>query len=126
MWAGDADLSGAYFDGTTYVFPDHTTRAPGERMVLIQDLKSFRKRYAEADVAGIYDGKLADGGEEIVLYAADGSVIFHVTYDDRNGWPLSADGAGDSIVLLPDAEDPMRPESWRASARMYGSPGQDD
>ncbi len=121
-----ADLSGAYFDGITYVFPDHTTLGPGEFALLVRDLKSFRKRYAEAEVFGVYDGKLSNGGEEITLYAADGSVLFSVTYDDRNGWPLSADGAGDSIVLIPDAEDPTRAESWRASARMYGSPGEAD
>jgi len=121
-----ADLSGAYFDGITYVFPDHATLGPGEFALLVRDLKSFRKRYAEVEVLGVYDGKLSDGGEEITLYAADGSVLFSVTYDDRNGWPLSADGAGDSIVLLLDAEDPRLPESWRASARMYGSPGEDD
>ncbi len=51
-------------------------------------------------------------------------MLFSVTYDDRNGWPLVADGAGDSIVLIPDAEDRRR--SWRASARMYGSPGEAD
>ncbi len=121
-----ADLSGAYFDGITYVFPDHTTLGPGEFAVLIRDLKSFRRRYPEVEVFGVYGGKLSNGGEEITLYAADGSVLFSVTYDDRNGWPLSADGAGDSIVLLLDAEDPTRPESWRASARIYGSPGEDD
>ena len=41
-----ADLSGAYFDGITYVFPDHTTLGPGEFALLVRDLKSFRKRYA--------------------------------------------------------------------------------
>ncbi len=45
-------------------------------------------------------------------------------YDDRNGWPLSADGSGDSIVLDAYAADPQQPDAWRASVDMYGSPAE--
>lgn len=121
-----ADLSGAYLDGVDFRFPDGEQLKPSERIVLIRDLEKFRNRYPDAEVYGIYDGKLSDRGERISLLARDGTTFFSVRYDDRNGWPLSADGAGDSIVLDVDAQDAENPASWRASRAMYGSPGEDE
>ena len=119
-----ADLSGAYLEGVDYRFPDAAQLEPGETVVLIRDLKKFRSRYPDAEVYGIYDGKLSDRGERISLLARDGTTLFTVRYDDRNGWPLSADGAGDSIVLRHGAVDAQAPASWQASRNMHGSPGE--
>ena len=75
------------------------------------------------EIYGIYDGKLSDRGEELALFARNGTLIFQVQYADRDGWPLSADGAGDSIVLDIEASDSQTSSSWRASRDLYGSPG---
>jgi hypothetical protein len=50
-------------------------------------------------------------------------VIASVQYDDENGWPLSADGWGDSLVLVTPDTDPGDPRNWTASALVSGSPG---
>ena len=92
--------------------------------MLVRDLDDFRNSHSEAEVYGLFTGKLADGGETIRLLAADGSVIDAVSYDDRNGWPLSADGAGDALELADAEGDPNRPESWRASVEEGGGPGE--
>lgn len=119
-----AELTGVYMEGVEFRFADGAQIGPGQRIVLIRDLKEFRRRYPEVEVFGIYNGKLSDRGERISLFARDGTEITTVAYDDENGWPLSADGAGDSIVLQEDSADDQDPASWRASKNLYGSPGE--
>jgi len=41
-----------------------------------------------------------------------------VTYDDANGWPVSADGRGGSLILVQPDGDPNNPQNWRASTHM--------
>jgi hypothetical protein len=121
-----ADLSGAYFDGIDFHFVEGTTLDPGQHLVLIRDLEDFRRRYAEAEVFGQYAGKLSDKGETLLLYSARGELLSQATYSDNYGWPLSADGAGDSLVLVDPAGDMNSPHNWRASATLYGTPGADE
>ncbi len=123
--AGSAtlDLSGAFFTGIDYRFPPGATLAAGERLALVRDLKKFRRRYADAPVFGVYAGKLSDKGENLALYHADHTLWVQVTYADGHGWPLSADGAGDSLVLIDPNRPGDDPGNWRASQVLYGTPG---
>ena len=120
------DLSGAFFEGIDFRFPRGTTIEPGQIMTLIADFKRFRQRYPEPDIHGIYQGKLSDRGETIALYAADGALLAGVTYDDAGAWALSADGAGDSLVLTDTQGDPDDAHSWAASSELHGSPGRSE
>lgn len=121
-----ADLSGAYFEGIEYLFADGTTLAPGGHLVLARDFKRFRRRYPEADVHGVYEGKLSDKGEMLTLYARNGDLLAQVTYDDEEGWPLSADGAGDSLVFVESCGDQAQVACWQVSTTLYGTPGTDE
>jgi hypothetical protein len=120
-----ADLSGAYFEGIDFRFGEGTKLYPGHHLVLIRNLNSFRERYPEAEIYGIYRGKLSDKGETVSLYRANGELWLQVTYDDNYGWPLSANGAGDSLVLIDPIGDLSSPHQWRASSTLYGTPGAD-
>ena len=119
----EADLSGAFFEGIDYRFPLHSTLAPGARAVLIADFKRFRSRYAEAEIAGVFAGTLSDRGERLALHRPDGSPIAVVEYQDEDGWPLSADGRGDSLELLDPSRNANTPHNWQASEVEYGTPG---
>ena len=119
------DLSSAYFEGIQYRFPRDTELAPGEVIVLVQNFKKFRERYPEAEIYGVYVGRLSDRGEWLALRNANGELLTAVGYDDEAGWPLSADGLGDSLVLIDPTGDPNTPQKWRASAQVHGSPGVD-
>ncbi len=125
---GDAtmNLSNAYIDGIDYRFPLGTSLSPGAFIVLIRDFLAFREMQPEADFHGFYSGKLANEGETITLLDAQGDVISSVSYGIANGWPLSANGGGDSLVLVDLSSDPDDPRSWRASHLLYGSPGRDE
>jgi hypothetical protein len=83
-------------------------------------------------VAGEYSGKLANEGETISLVDFWNGTIAEFQYNDGRGWPLSADGAGHSLVplssaLLGQPEGSLNyGANWRASTYIGGSPGQDD
>ena len=109
-------LTGARFaDGLLYQFGE-ATLDPGERVVLVQDQAKFNETYSDTvRVLGQYEGRLNNGGERLLLLAASGETIVDLTYDDKDPWPVSADGEGPSLVL--------RGESWLPSESTGGSPG---
>jgi hypothetical protein len=122
----DVSLANMYFEGINFNFPVHVSLEPGEFMVLASDHETFVEQYPGAPVGGSYRGQLSNGGERIVLKDADGKVITSVEYDDEGGWPISADGRGDSLVFINSNGDPNDPKNWRASTDLNGSPGTDD
>ena len=105
----------AFTEGIDFVFPTGTTLAPGERIVITGN--DFQN-----------STRLANGGEQIVLSAADGQVIRDFNYDDQSPWPESADGSGFSLVLIDPESNPDHgvPQNWRRSAAVGGSPGASD
>lgn len=130
MNAGESELNltGLYIeDGITYTFPPGLAPlAPGEWVVLARNPAAFAERYPGIRVIGAYQGKLANEGEKITLRDATGQILAAINYDDENGWPLSPDGRGDSLVLVVPTGDPDDPQNWRASANPNGSPSADD
>lgn len=123
----ELNLSGMSFTGIRYTFPPHTPPLPpGALMVLVRNPAAFAGRYPNVAIGGVYRGQLSNKGETITLHDAEGRPVVSVTYDDENGWPVSPDGRGDSLVLANPAGDPNDPISWRASVNLYGSPGADE
>jgi len=120
------DLSGMAFEGIAFSFPSGTLLPAGEFMLLVRNPTAFTERYPDVPIGGAYQAKLSNKGEEIILKDGGGNVIISVPYDDENGWPVSPDGRGDSLVLINLDGDPHNPENWRASAKLHGSPGADD
>jgi hypothetical protein len=121
------DLSTMTFSGISYTFPPYTEPLlPGQIIVLVSNAAAFAERYPDVLVNGVYDGQLANQGEEIRLLDAGGKVVMAAAYDDEAGWPVSPDGRGDSLVLADPAGDPNAPQSWRGSSQVNGSPGIDD
>lgn len=132
------DLSSVSFvAGVSFDFRDGriVTLAPGEFVLLVRNADAFVLRYgAEVGerIAGQYDGKLANEGEEIKLIESWSGTIAAFEYRDDAGWPLLADGEGHSLVPL-DSALPGQPAgslndgaNWRASTDVGGSPGRDD
>lgn len=121
------ELAGLSFEGIRFTFPANTPPlSPGQFAVLARDAPAFARRYPGIPIAGQYDGQLSNRGEKIVIKDAQGRVVTEVEYDDDNGWPLSADGRGDSLALVNPNGVPNDPKNWRASTHLHGSPGADD
>lgn len=117
-------LANVTTEGITFTFFANTPPLPpGETVVLVRNRPAFASRYPTVPLGGKYEGRLANGGETITLRDAQGNIMTSVSYEDANGWPLSADGRGDSLVRINPAGDPNNPTNWRASLAKYGSPG---
>jgi hypothetical protein len=123
-------LAGVSFTGgISFPFSNEATLAPGARLLLVADLEGFAARFGtDLPVAGVYSGRLDNGGENILLIGGDNLPIQDFRYDDRAPWPVEADGEGFSLTLNgpqfnPDGGDPA---SWRASVNPGGSPGGSD
>ena len=101
--------------------------APGERVLLVRDQAAFEFRYgAGHPIAGEYgDQKLSNGGERIVVTGADGSLIQGFNYGDKAPWPESADGGGNSIVLMAPLGSGLASDAflWSSSAPSPGDSG---
>ncbi len=127
------DLGGMEFTtGIEFSFDESLlgrTMAPGQRILLVNDLAAFELRYgSDYPVAGEYSGDLNNDGEQLVITDAAGEVVLDFTYNDADPWPASADGDGYSLVLInPESlPEPSAAASWRTSAVAGGSPGASD
>jgi len=132
------DLSSVSFtNGVAFDFAgsDVTSLGAGRFVLVVRNKAAFLSRYGSALsglVAGEYQGKLANDGENVALVDLWNGTIAEFEYGDGRTWPVSADGGGHSLVPL-DAALPDEPQgslnypgNWRASAFMGGSPGADD
>jgi hypothetical protein len=127
------DLTNVSLQGVDYTFPAGIVLSPGERMVIARNRTAFTAAHpleSEHLAPGEYGGSsLSNEGEEIVVLAQDGiTEIRRFTYDDKAPWPLSADGAGYSLVLIAPEENPDHgePFNWRPSTGLAGNPGGSD
>jgi len=132
------DLSTVSFtEGITFDFAgsDVVTLGPGQFVLVVRHKAVFLSRYGEGlsgMVAGEYAGKLANNGEGIKLVDLWNGTIVEFEYGDGRSWPLSADGAGHSLVPVESAvlTEPAGSlnygGNWRASTYINGSPGADD
>jgi hypothetical protein len=59
-------------------------------------------------------GELNDTGEEIVMRAADNSIIHAFTYSNAAPWPQSAAGGGKSLKIINAYGDYNNPANWFA------------
>jgi hypothetical protein len=122
------ELSGLRFcRGISYAFPIRTRIRPNEFIVLASNKLFFTMRYGFTPF-GEYDGYLNNGGETVALIDAAGDTLFSIHYNNRDPWPVTADGAGYSLVPkeLDLNGDPNDPANWQASYAVHGSPGKDD
>ncbi len=113
-------------DGVDFDFPD-VSLAPHAYAVVVANLSAFRLRYGdEIPVLGQWTGRLANGGEEIVLSDIDGNVHLVLEYNDGDPWPEAADGEGGTLQWVSSETPNARPDKyyrWRASTEFGGSPG---
>ena len=117
-------LAGAAFEPgapVEFTFPDDATAnlAPGETVLVVKNTFAFEARFGtEHNIAGQFvDGRIGNNGEQITLLAADGQVIHSFGYNDRDPWPVAADGLGASLQLIApqEAPDHADPTNWTAA-----------
>lgn len=98
--------------------------ASGASLVLASNRNAFALRYGQQPAGVFANGTgLSNGGEQLKLVTADGTVIADITYHDDKGWPPAADGSGKSLTLLAPASgsDGSTASQWRAAPPSPGT-----
>ncbi len=123
---GDETINLAYVqlsEGVEFTFPN-LDLAPLASVVVVADTDVFTSLYGNnVTVAGVYDGRLSNDQDRLVLSDALGTVIHDFVYDDQ--WQPATDGQGASLVILDpyaDVQGWSEPGFWTASS-LLGTPG---
>jgi hypothetical protein len=116
-----------FTEGIHFTFPAMDL-APGQFCLAVSDVNAFESVYGKGlPVAGVYSGKLSNGGEQIKLCDAAGQTIEDFTYS--GSWYDLADGQGFSLEVRDVKTDPKAlssKDSWRPSTHLGGTPGRAD
>lgn len=101
------DLSGwEITNGVRFDFPDGTSLAAGEYLVIAADLDCFNDSYPGVPAIGNWRGTLRDGGELLRIEDHNGNFVDEVDYLPEGDWPNLADGDGSSMELRhPDMDN---------------------
>ncbi len=120
-------LNGARFtSGISFAFPDNTTLAAGQRILVVKDLDAFTSRYGTGrTIAGQFTGDLSDVGELIELRDGSGKSMGKVSYLVSDPWPDRANGRASSLELVDPFGSYLDPANWRSSSEYGGSPGRE-
>lgn len=112
----DFDFAGSAF----------TSLEPNQFVLVVSNAEAFAQRYpGEYPIAGVYEGRLSNGGERLKLSYGAGTAIRDFEFDDGEAWPQEADGGGHALLgstadVTLDLNDPA---SWSITAAVDGSPG---
>ena len=129
------DLLGTEISGIDYRFdfPESNLFAGGILLVVKDDPANFRKNYnvpEEVEIYGPFLGSLDNRGERIRIRITEPSTINDepdlkvsidiAEYSDRDPWPISADGFGDSLHRKYPIRYAGDPKNWKAAAPSPG------
>jgi len=107
----------------SFVLPDPTKIPAGGYLVLAADIDKFQAvQPSIANVIGFTGFDFSNSGDSIVLLDAIGNDVSHFKYDDKDPWPLAADGYGRSMERFDTWDDPAQSNSWFDGC-VGGSPG---
>ena len=114
-----------FTDGIDFTF-GFLELGPDEYTVVVKDISVFEDKYGTSiNIAGQYDGRLNNAGENIQLRDPNNAIILEFDYEDD--WYPITDGKGFSLNII-DACDPNlehwdRKQYWRPSSDVNGTPG---
>jgi hypothetical protein len=124
--AGPVDISGwVLVGGVDFTFPPGAIAPAGGYVLVAADSLALAGSYGLDPelVAGSYEGSLANEGELLRLYTAEGYLASSVEYRDSAPWPELSDGLGASLERLSPLREGEDPGAWAASILAGGTPG---
>ncbi|MEI9962728.1 MAG: lamin tail domain-containing protein [Limisphaerales bacterium] len=113
------DLSGWQLLGLAYTFPNGSTIAPTNYLVLAQNTAAFAGAYGATNpVFDTFNGALQPGQTlSLVQPGGNGTndlTITAVRYNNTLPWPTNANGHGASLQLIDPLQDNWRVGNWLA------------
>ncbi len=119
----DVDLTGwSLRDGIDFRFPTGTAIPADGYLVVAADPSNWTNTPAGA-VLGPWDGALNNAGDRVELRNNSDRRMDEIDYDDRDPWPVAADGAGVTLAKRDPYWTSQDVTNWEASFRRGGSPG---
>ncbi len=120
----DVDISGWRLDGgVDFVFPQGTVIRGGRYLVVAENPVALVTATGTVGILGPFSNSLSNGGEAVTLKNINGREMDRIAWDDRQPWPVAADGSGASLAKIDELRDSETPENWRASVEAGGTPG---
>ena len=120
----NVDLTGwKLTGGVDYSFNKNTIIEGGSYMVIALDPETIKEVSGLAQVLGPYEGRLDNAGETIRLRNNNGRIMDQISYNDKDPWPVSADGSGATLSKLIPMTASSSPENWTSSPQISGTPG---
>jgi hypothetical protein len=121
------DLSGYRITGDAdFTFPEGTIIPGDGYLVVASSAADITSVYGITNVLGGLTNNLPNEGGTLRLRKRSGGIVLAVTYADEIPWPVAADGAGHSLVLVQPTRGEADTRAWAASAAFGGSPGDAD
>lgn len=113
-----------------YTFPPNTILPAGGFLVVARFPEQLETAHGISGVLGPWDGAstnaLPDDQGNVRLRNRAGAMLLQINYQGDNPWPISADGAGHSLVLARPSYGEGDPRAWAPSDVIGGSPGRFD
>jgi hypothetical protein len=121
------DMSGYKLSGDiTFEFAPNTIIPAGGILVVAKAPADLESIQGISGVLGPYTGTLPNNFGQVRLWNEIGGIIQEVNYQGQMPWPVSADGAGHSLVLARPSYGENELRAWSASDQVGGSPGRFD
>ena len=121
-------LGGVKFvQGITFTFPTMTL-LPGQNVIVCKDPVKFIARYGNVPVvAGVYTGRLDNGGETLALQLPPPFDANLLTFGYSDAWFPATDGLGKALVVVAPATTKANVwgdrDTWMESPVNGGDPG---
>ncbi|MGI8601402.1 MAG: lamin tail domain-containing protein [Verrucomicrobiales bacterium] len=120
----DVDLSGWRLDGgIDYVFPAGTVMKGGKYLIVAANPAALGAATGLTGITGPFANLLDNDGESVTLKNNNGRRMDEISYNDRQPWPVAADGSGATLAKIDELHDSGSPNNWRASVEAGGTPG---
>ena len=108
---------------STFFFPTGTKIPSQEYLLLVRCLDRFTSFFPDLNLVREMNFKLRSEGDQIRLFNPFGILVDFVEYDNREPWPLEADGTGKTLVLKHLTLDNKFSKNWTISPKIGGNPG---
>jgi len=86
--------------GIDFRFPTNTTFPANSYLIVAADPQTFKSVNRTANVFGPFTNSLSNGGETLRLRNNSGRLMDEVGYDDKEPWPIGADGSNVGRTLV--------------------------
>lgn len=135
LFDNTTDVPWRFTDGIDFGFPSNppVTMAPGERILVVRNLTAFDATYTVPTGTQLFQwtaGGLDNKGEKVELSKPgdlDANLVRQfirvdrVNFNDKNLWPVNADGLGSSLTRLDEKSYGNDVANWVAAGPTPGS-----